>query len=109
MKKTICIIGNILLSSLYLSTSWMVSAAALFYLIAIGWDWTSPAQIVWVAATALIALTPIFCILGIILSIVKWAKERYLGAFLVQFLPFGTLGFSVLLFLVPVWISNFVC
>lgn len=105
MRKTLCIISNILLSYFYISTSWMVSAAALFYLVGIGWDWTSPAQIIWVVATALISITPIFCILGIALSIVKWRKGRYLGAFVVQFLPFGTMGLSVLLFLLPVWLQ----
>lgn len=105
MRKVLCIISNIILSYFYLSTSWMVSAAALFYLVAIGWDWSSPAQIVWVVATALIVLTPLFCILGIIISIVKWSRERYLGAFFWQFLPFGTISLSVVLFLVPVWIE----
>ncbi len=105
MKKALCIISNIILSYFYISTSWMVSAAALFYLVGIGWDWTSPAQVLWVVATGLIALTPIFCALGIILSIVQWVKEHYVASFLVQFLPFGTIGLSVLLFLVPVWLQ----
>ena len=108
MKKAMCIISNVLMSSFYISTSWMVSAAALFYLIALDWDWTSLAQAIWIVATTSIALTPIFCLLGIILSIVKLIKERYLGAFLWQFLPFGTLGLSVLFFLLPVWISNLI-
>ena len=108
MRKTLCIISNILLSSLYISTSWMVSAAALFYLVAIGWDWTSPAQALWAIATALIALTPIFCIVGIVVSIVKWSRERYLGAFLWQFLPFATCTLSIPLFLLPVWIEALV-
>ena len=105
MKKAICIISNVLLSGFYISTSWMVSAAALFYLVALGWDWTSSAQIIWAVATALIVLTPLFCLLGIIISIVKWSRERYFGAFLVQFLPFATMGISVLLFMIPVWLQ----
>ena len=35
MRKTLCIISNILLSSFYISTSWMVSAAALLYITAL--------------------------------------------------------------------------
>ena len=105
MKKAICIISNVLVSGLYMSTSWMVSAAALFYLVALGWDWTSSAQIIWIIATILIAATPIFCLLGIIISIVKWVRERYLGAFLVQFLPFATIGVSLLLLMIPVWLQ----
>ena len=86
MKKVLCIISNIILSSLYISTSWMISAAALFYLVVIGWDWSSM-QVFWVVATTIIAFTPIYCILGIVLSIKRWLKERYLSAFLWQFLP----------------------
>ena len=104
MRKAICIISNILLSYFYISTSWMISAAALFYLLALNWQ-ASVAEAFWFVGTALIAATPIFCILGIILSIVKWSRERYLGAFLVQFLPFGTIGLSVPLFLIPVWLQ----
>ena len=105
MRKAICIISNILLANLYISTSWMVSAAALFYMAALNWQ-NSWMETFWFVGLCIIALTPIFCILGIVISIVKWVKERYLGAFLVQFLPFGTIGLSVLFFIVPVWIIN---
>lgn len=84
----------------------MLSLAALFYMTAIGWDPTSPIQICWTLGCGLIALTPIFCILGIVLSIVKWRKERYIRAFLVQFLPFATLTLSILFFLVPIYLAN---
>ena len=104
MKKVLCIISTIILSGFYLSTSWMVSAAALFYLVSIGWDWSSM-QVFWVVATTIIVFTPIYCILGIVLSIKRWLKERYLSAFLWQFLPFGTISVSAVLFLVPVWIK----
>ena len=107
MKKTICIISNILLSSLYISTSWMVSAAALFYLVAVGWELTSFIHICWMLGCGIIALTPIYCILGIVFSILSWRKEHYLGAFLVQFLPFGTLTLSALFFVAPIYLANF--
>ena len=107
MKKTVCVISNILFSSLYISTSWMVSAAALFYFVAVGWDMTSFIHICWMLGCGIIALTPIYCILGIVFSILSWRKEQYLGAFLVQFLPFGTLAFSALLFIVPIYLANF--
>ena len=106
MKKAICIISNILLANLYISTSWMVSAAALFYMAALDLQ-NSTVEVLWFVGLCIIALTPIFCILGIVISIVKWVKERYLSAFLVQFLPFGTMAISVLFFLVPVWVINF--
>ena len=106
MKKTICIISNIVLSYFYISTSWMVSAAALFYFVAVGWEMTSFIHICWMLGCGMIALTPIFCILGIVLSILRWRKERYLRAFLVQFLPFATLVLSVLFFIVPIYLVN---
>ncbi len=106
MKKVICIISNALLSYLYISTSWMVSAAAIFYMTGIGWDPTSPIQVCWTLGCGIIALTPIFCILGIVFSILKWRKERYLGAFLIQFLPFATLALSILFFIVPIYWVN---
>ena len=107
MRKAICIISNILLSYFYISTSWMVSAAALFYMAAL--DLQNPTvEVLWFVGLCIIALTPIFCILGIIISIVKWIKERHLCAFLIQFLPFGTLAISVPLFLIPIWYVNFI-
>ena len=108
MRKAICIITNILLSSFYISTSWMVSAAALFYFVAVSWDMTSFIHVGWMLGCGIIALTPIFCILGIVLSIRKWRKERYLGAFLVQFLPFGTFALSIPCFLAPIYWSNLI-
>ena len=107
MRKAICIISNILLSYFYISTSWMVSAAALFYMAALDLQ-NSTVEVLWFVGLCIIALTPIFCILGIIISIVKWIKERYLCAFLIQFLPFGTLAISVPLFLIPIWYVNFI-
>ena len=106
MRKTICIISNILLSSLYISTSWMVSAAALFYLVAVGWELTSFIHVCWMLGCGIIALTPIFCILGIVFSILCWRKERYLGAFMVQFLPFGALTLSALFFVVSIYLAK---
>ena len=108
MKKAICIISNILLANFYIATSWMVSAAALFYMAALDLQ-NSTVEVLWFVGLCIIALTPIFCILGIVISIVKWVKERYLCAFLIQFLPFGTLAVSVLFFLVPIWVINLGC
>ena len=107
MRKTICIISNILLSSFYISTSWMVSVAALFYFVAVGWELTSFIHVCWMLGCGIIALTPLFCILGIVLSVLRWRKGRYLRAFLVQFLPFATLALSAIFFVVPIYSANF--
>ena len=106
MKKAICIISNIVLSYFYISTSWMVSAAALFYITALNFE-GSVVEGFWCVALGIIILTPLFCILGIVLSIIKWRKEHYVRAFLWQFLPFATLGLSILLFVVPIYVLNF--
>ena len=103
MKKAICIISNIVLSYFYISTSWMLSLAALFYITALNFQ-ASVVEAFWCVALGIIILTPIFCFLGIVLSIVKWRRERYLGAFLVQFLPFATLVLSALFFVVPIYL-----
>ena len=105
MKKALCIISNILLSYFYISTSWMVSAAALFYITALNFE-GSVVEAFWCVALGIIILTPLFCILGIVFSIVKWRKEHYVRAFLWQFLPFATLGLSILLFVVPIYLVN---
>ena len=106
MRKTICIISNILLSILYISTSWIVSAVALYYFVAANWDMTSFIHICFRLDCGIIALTPIFCILGIVFSILCWRKERYLGAFMVQFLPFGALTLSALFFVVSIYLAK---
>jgi len=105
MKKAICIISNIILSYFYLSTSWMLSLAALFYITALNFQ-ASIVEAFWCVALGIIILTPLFCILGIVLSIIKWRKEHYVHAFLWQFLPFATLAFSLLLFVVPIYLVN---
>ncbi len=107
MKKIICIISNVVLSYFYVSTSWMVSLAALFYITALNFQ-ASIVEAFWCVALGIIILTPIFCILGIVLSILRWRKDHYVSAFLWQFLPFATLGLSVVLFLAPIYFVNFV-
>ena len=56
-----------------ISTSWMVSAAALFYITALNFE-ASLVEAFWCVALGIIILTPLFCILGIVLSTVKWRK-----------------------------------
>ena len=108
MKKALCIVSNILMSLLYIETSWMVSAAALFYLIGVGWNLSEPFQIVCMMALGLVALTPVFCIVGIVLSVKQRKKEHYLAAFIAQFLPFGTFALAAAVVLVFVYVGNFV-
>ena len=101
MRKFLCIVSNIILTLVYIPMSWFASLlmwAAFDGYIA---NWTfSFDGIISFLFIALFFLTPLFSLLGIVLSIVKWVKNRYLGAFLVQFLPFGTLALGFVLFLI---------
>ena len=101
MRKFLCIVSNIILTIVYIPMSWFASLlmwAAFDGYIA---NWTfSFDGIISFLFIALFFLTPVFSLLGIVLSIVNWAKNRYLGAFLVQFLPFGTLALGFVLFLI---------
>ena len=105
MRKIICIVSNVVLSYFYISTSWMVSLAALFYITALNFQ-ASVVEAFWCVALGIIILTPLFCILGIVLSILRWRKERYVRAFLWQFLPFFTLGISAVLLVAPIYFVN---
>lgn len=105
MKKIICIVSNVVLSYFYISTSWMLSLAALFYISALNFQ-ASIVEAFWCVALGIIILTPIFCILGIVLSVVKWRKEYYVRAFFWQFLPFATLGISAVLLVAPICFLN---
>ena len=108
MKKVLCIISNILMSLFYIETSWMVSAAALFYLVGVGWDFSEPFQIACMVALGIVALTPVFCIVGIVLSVKQRKRENYFASFIAQFLPFGTFVLAAAVVLVFVYVGNFI-
>ena len=105
MKKALCIVSNVVLSYFYISTSWMLSLAALFYISALNFQ-ASIVEAFWCVALGIIILTPIFCILGIVLSVIKWRKEHYVRAFFWQLLPFATLGISAVLLVAPICFVN---
>lgn len=105
MKKIICIVSNVVLSYFYISTSWMVSLVALFYISALNFQ-ASIVEAFWCVALGIVILTPLFCILGIVLSVIKWRKEHYVRAFLWQFLPFAALGISAVLLVAPIYFVN---
>lgn len=91
MRKFICILTNIILSIIYLPISAFLSFlmwAAFSGSIA---NWTLTLEGIFnVVSGALLFLAPVFCILGIVLSVVKRKRECYGAAFLVQFLPVAT-------------------
>ena len=96
MKKIVCIISNILLSLLYVPASLFPSVIGFMLLVYGSWNWSYEGAI-GVLCCALLLLTPIFAILGMILSIIYRKRENYSSAFWAQFLPFGTIGFCVVM------------
>lgn len=76
MRKFLCIVSNIILTIVYIPMSWFASLlmwAAFDGYIA---NWTfSFDGIISFLFIALFFLTPVFSLLGIVLSIVKWVKK----------------------------------
>lgn len=96
MKKALCMISNILLSILYVPASVFPSIIGFMLLVYGRWGWSYDA-VIGVLCCAILLLTPLFAILGMILSVIYRKRENYSSAFLVQFLPFGTIGFCVVI------------
>ncbi len=99
MKKFLCIISNIILSVLYVPMCLYPFGIGLMAIgmFAANWEFSLSALIS-LLFVALLFLTPLFCILGIILSVIQRKRENYAAAFWVQFLPLGTLGLALVLF-----------
>jgi hypothetical protein len=98
MKKFLCVVSNIFLSVLYipLSIYWAIFGVLLivamdrFHIDSVG-------EVVFLLSAVIMLLTPIFAILGIVLSVAQRKRERYGTSFLVQLLPLTTMGLSVLI------------
>lgn len=106
MKKFLCIVSNIILSVLYVPMSLFPFGLGLMALGmgAAHWEFTLEAVLT-LLFLLLLFLTPLFCISGIVLSVIQRKRENYTAAFWVQFLPLGTLGFALVLFFFAwIWI-----
>ena len=99
MKKCLLIVSNIILSFLYVPMCLYPFGIGLMALGmgAPNWEFTFEA-VYTLLFLLLLFLTPLFCILGIVLSVIQRKKENYATAFWVQFLPLGTLGLALVLF-----------
>lgn len=91
------IVSNIIFSVLY------VPMGGLFYfmgimLFTLGYPEEPFTAVCSFIATLLLALTPVFCVLAILLSVRSRRKANFVASFLVQFLPFGTLGIAMVVF-----------
>ena len=99
MKKFFCIVSNILLSLVYIPVSTFPAVMGFLFFVYGSWSWSLQA-VVGFLCCLLLVLTPIFCVLGIVLSVIQRKRQNYSSAFLVQFLPFATLGICAVLFFV---------
>ena len=91
------IVSNIILSVLYASFSWLISGFGLMVLVRLFNNWTI-GQILLLSSSILLICTPIFSIVGILLSIILRKMEKYVFSFIIQFLPFVTILLAELLF-----------
>ena len=93
MKKT-CIISNIVFSVIYAVSSWFVSILGCLLLFGSLSDKVFP-KIFYFASSFLLIGTPIFCVIGIVLSVVLRKKEKYKWSLSIQLLPFVTILISI--------------
>ena len=94
MKKT-CIISNIFLSVIYTVSSWFVSILGYLLLYGSLSDGVWFPKIFYFASSLLLMGTPIFCIIGIVLSVIFRKKEKYKWSLSIQLLPFATILLSI--------------
>jgi len=97
----ICTISNIIFSVFYGIFSWLFTFLGIMFF-SLGFSDKIFTAVCSFLASILFLLTPIFCILGIVLSVLLRKKDKYAVSFLIQFLPFCMLGAALVLFLLSV-------
>ena len=103
MKKALGIICNILVSIFYAPVSVYLFFFGLFFLTLTDWMEQSWDAIFYFSSSALMMLTPFFCILAIVLSAIKRKKEQHAASFRVQFFPLATIGLALILRFIPMF------
>lgn len=103
-KNFICKTGNIILSIIYLSGSWVFSFFGLimFTMGVLGSSDSFLEIVFYFTASVLFLLIPLFAVLGIVFSVILRKRGAFLSSFLIQFLPFSILGFAVIAFLLSI-------
>ena len=103
MKKWdfVCKCSNIILSVLYVLCGWIFGFLGVMFL-SLGVSGAPFTVICSLLSSILFLITPVFCFLGIFLSVIYRKRETYLASFLIQFLPFGTLGVALVLFFLSI-------
>ena len=104
--KTIGIISNIVLSVIYAAFSWIISFFGLMLYTYTPKESISIAQVFLLVSSILFICTILFCLIGIILSIILRKKEKHILSLIIQFLPFVTGLFAVFLMVVSMVLGN---
>ena len=95
--ESICKISNVILSLIYIPTGFVFGFLGLMFF-SLGFSENIFSAICSFVSSATFLLTPIFCVIGIVLSVIFRKKKSLYASFLIQFLPFGTLGIAVFAF-----------
>lgn len=101
----ICKISNIVLSILYTLCGWIFGFLGLMFF-SLGFSEEPFVAICSFLASLLFALTPVFCVFGIAFSILLRKKKSFMASFMIQFLPFVTLGIALVSFFLSMIITQ---
>ena len=104
--KIVGIISNIVLSVIYAASSWIISFFGLMLYIYTPKESISIAQVFLLISSIIFICTILFCLIGIILSIILRKKEKHIPSLIIQFLPFVTVLLAVFLMIVSMVLGN---
>ena len=104
--KTAGIISNIVLSVIYSTTSWIFSFFGLMLYVYTPKEPFAVGQIFLLESSIIFLCTVIFCVIGIVLSVVFRKKQKYTASFIIQFLPFFTVLFAISLMIISTILGN---
>ena len=99
--ELICKTSNIILSVIYVLFGWIFGFLGIMFF-SLGFSDEPFVAICSFLSALLFLLTPAFCALGIFLSVLYRKKKVFAVSFLMQFLPFGTLGFALISFFLSI-------
>ena len=94
--ERVCKISNIVMSVIYFLSSWLFSFFGIMFL-SLGLPEQPFKAVCALLACFLLVLIPVFCILGIVFSVITRREKHYGVAFAVQFFPFAVLGLITVL------------
>ena len=103
MKKILGTVCNIIMALFYAPISLYLFFFGFFFLTLTDWMEQSWDAIFYFSSSALMILTPLFCILAIVLSAKKRKREQHAASFRVQFFPLTIIGLALILMFIPMF------